>query len=212
MKSSSVTRRLGRGLVWSVALLMVGCTSTRITNAWQDPQWKGTAFHRMFVMGVSTEPGVRRTYETAFTQTLHQAGVEAVPSYTVLPDDGQVPEDKIRAEVKRSGADAMLVTRLVRVERRTSISPGYYMGYPGFGYWGGFYGFYSAAWAVPPTINQYDVVTLETNVWDAQTNRIVWSGMTETSDPSSVNRTADELAHVLVKEMGERGVVPPLRK
>ncbi|HEU4620894.1 MAG TPA: hypothetical protein VFS42_01595 [Burkholderiaceae bacterium] len=204
MRFETISRMLCAGAL----VVLAACSSTRITNAWQDPQWKAEPYRKLLVITVSKEAGIRRTYETVFTDRLREAGVSATPSYTLIAEDGPVSEERIRQEVGKIGADAILMTRLVRTERRTSVSPGYVMGVPAVGYWGGWYGFYSAAWAVPPSYNQYDVVTLETNIWDAKTNKLVWSGTTETVDPASVNQVANELSALLVKEMRERRVIP----
>jgi len=191
-----------------ILVTLVGCASTRITNVWQDPQWNAEPYRKLLVITVSQEAGIRRTYETAFSNQLGAAGLTAVPSYTLIAEDGPVSQERIKKVVAEVAADAILMTRLVRTERRTAVSPGYVMGIPAVGYWGEWYGFYSSAWAVPPVYNQFDVVTLETNVWDATTNKLVWSGTTETTDPASVNQLASELSALLIKEMRERRVIP----
>ena len=49
------------------------------------------------VIGVSKQPSIRRTFEDEFVTQLKVAGVEAVPSYLYIPEDGQVEENRLQA-------------------------------------------------------------------------------------------------------------------
>ena len=81
------------------------------------------------VMGVSTQPSVRRVFEDEFVGELKAAGVGAVASYTVIPQDGKADEATLQQAVREADADGALTTRLVRIETKTQVTPGYY--YPG---------------------------------------------------------------------------------
>ena len=111
------------------------------------------------MVGVSKQPSIRRTFEDEFVAKLKSAGVDAVPSYLFIPEDGQVEEARLQEAVKRGNADAVIITRLVRVEKKTEVSPGFYQPAPAVTL--GYYGGYSAAWLgyyEPPRIYQYDVL------------------------------------------------------
>src|SRR5258705_5075592 len=95
------------------------------------------------VVGVSTQPSLRRTFEDAFVARLKQDGMDAVPSYLYIAEDGPVAEARLQEAVRQANADAALITRLVRVERKTEVTPGYYVPPPApFA----FYPWYTAAW------------------------------------------------------------------
>jgi hypothetical protein len=67
-----------------------------------------------------------------------------VPSYRYIPEDGGAAEARLQEAVRLASADAALVTRLVRVEKRTNVSPGYI--YPAPAVSLGFYDGYAFAW------------------------------------------------------------------
>ena len=90
------------------------------------------------VIGVSKQPSIRRTFEDQFVTKLKAAGVDAVPSYLYIPEDGQVDEGRLQAAVKQAGADAVIITRLVRVEKKTEVSPGFYQPAPALGFYRGY--------------------------------------------------------------------------
>jgi hypothetical protein len=91
-----------------------------------------------------------------------------VPSYQYIPDEGQLEEARLSKAFLAAGADAALITRLVRKEQKTDITPGYYQ--PALG----FYGWYSGGWAgyyEPPSVYQYDVYISETSLYDVRKTR-----------------------------------------
>ena len=187
-----------------VGLLLGACASTQLVNVWKDAQYAGPAFTRILVIGVTKQTGIRRTFEDIFAEQLRQR-VEAVQSYTLIPEDGEVPRERLAQAVEQSGADGVLVTRLLKVDRQTQIYPGTYAG-P----YMGFYGFYSSAWIgfyEPPQIYTYDVVTSETSLFEAKSNRLVWSGTSETFSPRDVRKDTQEFASVIIKALAEQGLI-----
>ena len=153
-------------LAIAVALGFTACAaSTKIVNQWVSPDYTSPRFRKIMVIGVSKQPSIRRTFEDQFVTKLKAAGVDAVPSYLYIPEDGQVDEGRLQAAVKQAGADAVIITRLVRVEKKTEVSPGFYQPAPAIGFYRG----YSAAWVgyyEPPRVYQYDVYISETSLYD----------------------------------------------
>jgi hypothetical protein len=159
------------------------------------------------VIGVTKQAGIRRTFEDIFAEQLRAHHVEGVQSYTLIPEDGEVSQQRLAQAVSASGADGVLVTRLVRVNRETQIYPGTYAGPPFMG----FYGFYSSAWVGfydPPQVYTYDVVTSETSLIDAKVDRVIWSGTTETFSPREVRKDTQEFASLIIKALADQGLIP----
>jgi hypothetical protein len=189
-----------------VAVLLSGCASTRLVNDWKDTRYQGAPLSKVLVIGVTKQTVVRRIFEDAFVRELNAKGVVAVASYTLIPEDGEVPKDRIAQAVAQSGADGLLVTRLVRVERQTRIDPGY-IGPP----YMGFYDYYPFAWGTfyePPMVYSYNVVTWDTSVFDARTNQMIWAGATETVAPKNISKEAGEAASVVVKQLAKSNFLP----
>ncbi|MCZ7565802.1 MAG: hypothetical protein M5U08_20080 [Burkholderiales bacterium] len=192
------------------AALLAGCApSTRLTNAWVDPEYAGPPFRKVLVLAISRESGQRRTFEDEFAAKLRAAGVEAVPGYRLLPEDGEVAREKLAETVRRAGADGAIVTRVLSVDRRTAYSPGYVTVVPSIGYRRDFFGFYGSAWAVtvPPQAYRYDVVVVETNLWRTADGTLVWSGTTQTTDPGELRREIAGYAEVIIGALRERGLI-----
>ena len=194
-------------LAMAVALGLAACAaSTKIVNEWVSPDYTSPRFRKIMVIGVSKQPSIRRTFEDEFVKQLKATGVEAVPSYLYIPEDGQVDEGRLQAAVKQAGADAVIVTRLVRVEKKTEVSPGFYQPAPAFGFYGG----YSAAWMgyyEPPRVYQYDVYTSETSLYDMTKNRLVWAGTVETTAPHDINKEIERYVDTVIDALKSKNIL-----
>jgi len=199
-----------RRLVFVLALALgaTGCASTHIVNEWSHPEYVAPRFNRILVIGVSQQASIRRTFEDAFVARLKATGVDAVPSYRYIPEDGPVDEARLQESVKQANADAAIVTRLVRVETKTRVSPGIYQPAPALTF--GFYPGYADAWLgyyEPPTVYQYDVYTSETSLYDMTRNQLVWSGTVETRAPGDINKEISHYVDTVIKALRSRNLL-----
>jgi hypothetical protein len=187
-----------RFALFVVPLALAACSTVSVSNQWKDPSWAGPPASNVLVLGITKSDTIRRVFEDTFSQQLEAAGVKATASYTQIP-----PGDasaKLGDVIKSSGADALLATRVQRVEQKINVTPSG----PGFG---GFYGWYGAAWASTPDVTQYDVVTLETTVWDARTQKVVWTVTTEGVGTSNIPKAVQDLASTLIPKLKSDGII-----
>lgn len=191
-----------------VALVLAACASTpKLTGSWRDPQFTGPAPAKLMVLGISRSDVHRRVFEDGFSNALRAAGKGGVAAYTELPEQGVIPDERIQAAVRKTGSDAVLTARVIRVDRQVDVRPG--MAPMPYGPYGrGFYGWYGSAWSMSqPDIVQYDVVTIESTLWDMRSGKIVWSGTSETTQTSDVAKLTEGLAQVLIAKMKGDGVL-----
>lgn len=189
-----------------LAIVAIGCSSTKLVNQWENPQYVPARFTRILVIGVSRQTSVRRAFEDEFVARLKAEGVDAVASYLFIPEDGQVDDTRLRQAVRQASADSVLMTRLLRVERKTELTPGYYEPGPALG----FYPWYSAAWLgyyEPPRVYQYDVYISETSLYDVRRSQLVWSGTVQTRAPSDLNKEIQRYAETVVKALKKENVL-----
>jgi hypothetical protein len=194
-----------------LAYLLAACsTAPKIVNTWQDPAYKGPAFKKVMVAGLTEKETSRRVFEDTFCAILREDGVEAVPSYQLLKEHRGYEREVIERVVSEGGFDAIITARVVGVDRETSYSSGYTMAYPSTAYYHDFYGFYNSSWqlyAAPTHAYTYDVVRVETNVYETQKWDLVWTGMTETVDPGEIQHESQKLAQVIMSELKARGLI-----
>ena len=202
---TAIPRAALAALLILLAALLGGCASTSLVNQWKSPEYTGAPMRKVMVVGVTRQPSVRRVFEDEFASKLKAAGVEAIPSYAQIAEDGQADPKVLEEAVAKLGVDGVLVTRLVKRDKETQVSGGYGPVAPM-----GFHGWYSSAWTgyyEPPTVYQYDVVTLETSVYSPQQSKLVWSGTTETFSPQEVKDETANLADIIIGVLRKQGVI-----
>ena len=199
-------RRMAAWLSIGVVLAgLAACASTRLLDTWRDPAFAGPPLKQLLVIGAFKSDLNRRVFEDAFTAALQAANTGAVPSYPTLPESGAIANTRVQAAVRSTGSDAVLVTRVLRVRRDVNVTPAYVA--PGF-YGAGFHGWYGGAYAVMPgDVHVYDVLTIESTLWNMRTDKPVWSGTSEVTAPSNVTDASKELAGVLITKMKADGVI-----
>ncbi|MHA6205389.1 DUF4136 domain-containing protein [Dyella soli] len=183
----------------AIALVLGACNSMSITNQWRDPAWTGPPASNVVVVGISRSDTMRHIFEDTFSQQLQAAGVQAAPSYTQIPA-GNGGAVQLRDLVRASGAQAVLVTRVQRVEQRVNVTPSGPM-------YGGFYGWYGGAWASTPNVTQYDVITLETSVWDPKSEKLIWTVTTQGIGSNDVPKATADLAQTLIPKLKTDGIL-----
>jgi len=206
-RSRETTMLIRRVLMVSAALALAACaSSTTLRDSWYDTAYRGGAFRKVVVLGVASDGAERRTFEDIAVSRLQAAGVDAVPSYRFLPEDGRVPEGRLDEAVRASGADGVWMSRVRSINRRIDV---YQTMVPGSAMWGpGWYGMYTG-WYPMTEVRQYDIALIETSVFDARTRSLVWAGVSETYEPRSVEKDAPGFADVIIKALRERGLLPP---
>ena len=187
-------------------LMLAGCAATELVNQWSNPAYTAPWFKRVMVIAVSRQASIRRNFEDELVAQLKAAGVDAVPSYQYIQDEGQAEEGRLNEAVLKAGADAAIITRLVRREQKTDITPGFYQPAPTFG----FYGWYSSGWVgyyEPPRVYQYEVYTSETSLYDVRKNQVVWTGTAQTTAPGDINKEIRDYAEIMIQALKEKKLI-----
>jgi hypothetical protein len=194
-----------------VALLLAACQTTSIQSAWFDPNFSGGPMKKIAVVAAGTNLSNRRVFEDVFAEKLRAAGVDGVAGWTVIADEARAAEAPFTAAVTKTGAQGMLVVRLLGVDTRTQVSTTMV---PTSAMWGG--SRWGSGWGggafgpsmVPVSeIQQYELAMVETTLYDVATGRVVWAATTQTLNPSSVQREAPGFADVIIGQLSARGLI-----
>jgi hypothetical protein len=200
-----------RALGVAALLLVSACSSTTVVDQWQSPDFKGGPFKRILVVGVTSQAAIRRIFEDEFVRQLRARGTDAVASYTLIPEDGQVERPRLERAVKEAGADGVIVARVVKVEQKTQVVPGT-PAFPGFGT--DIYGFYGTGWggvwtgyASPPVVFQYEEVRAETKLFDASSGALVWAAQSDVFAPTDARKDSADFASRIIAALASRKLI-----
>jgi hypothetical protein len=188
--------------------------SSKVVTSWRNPEAPATKFHRVLALGLSQKTSIRADFEDALATQLEANGLTAVAGNTILlrPEGTQLDLNYLRGQVRDNQIEAVVVSRLLKVENKVTYVPGgpMFMPYP---YYGTFYGYYGSVYPVvysPDYLREEKKVRIETNLYlvTEPDGILVWTGVTDTFDPKNVHKAINGLVSLIVKQMQSDGVLP----
>ena len=198
-------------LALSASLLFFSCATTKITETWKDDGYRGAPFSDLFVIGVAKEENTRRSFENKFVEKLKAAGVQAVASSSVMPSDQKIEKAAILAAIEKLDIDAVLITRLISFKEEEIRSPSTSeYGRPD-DYQGRYSSDYSTAYGYSRQPAQYTTsvrVGLETKLYDAGTEKLIWAATSKTANPKSNIKLFDSVIEALVQDLKKNKLLP----
>jgi hypothetical protein len=184
-----------------IALLFTACATTELNSVWKDPSYQARPA-KIMVIGVAKNPLNRRIFEDEFVSQLKARGTDAIASYTVLPDKQQDDREAIAAKVKELGADTILITRLVSKKIVQTYVPGStYFPPPFYGNWPDYYGYGYRYMYTPGYIAQDEYAVIETNLYEAKSDKLIWAASSETGISDSNQGIIQSYIGVMVRNM-----------
>jgi hypothetical protein len=193
-----------------LGLLLAGCASTTLRSAWYDSSFTGPPMKRILVVGVTGNLTDRRVFDDLFAKALNDAGVLGLPGYQFV-DVANASTEVFDAGVAKSGADGLLLVRLLNVDTRTQVTTTMVpaRSAPGFtarSAWGPTWG---PVWYAVPDVRQFQVANVEATLFETQMHQPIWSATTETMNPTAIAAETPGFARLIIAQLAARGLIPP---
>ncbi len=185
------------------------CSSTtQIKSSWGEAE-KEVAIgklNKVLVVALFKNETSNRTAEDQMVKYLGGKGVVSYDYFNANFNrkDAAVIQDKIRAD----GFDGAVTMRLIDVDKEVTYVPGNISTYPRYFY--SFSDYYFRSFNYYQTAGNYvntKTYTVETNVYSIKENKIIWTGLTETTNPDGVEKMTAEIAKVIFNKMMKQGFI-----
>ncbi len=187
------------------AMLIASCAGTKLTRSQVGPAFQGAPVSNILVIAVTKQPENRRLFEQKFVVQLKQAGVDAVSSMKAvpMPSDLKLEKSAILAAVGKYGADAVIITHLKGKTEQEILTRS---SYDGLGFYNNYGRIYNYAHDPGYARTQTDV-QLETNLYDVETEKLLWSGQSTSMDIDSRKQVIDEVIQVVIRDLQKHGII-----
>lgn len=180
-----------------LAVLLCSCAATSIKQTWKSPLYQGGPVTRAAVLAIDQRPLLRQGFENRFSSQLKKYGVKPITTYDLMTLT-EINSDKKAAGARllADGADSLITLRLVDTATYyRETRPGGALFAPittGIETYG-WYDYYSVAYMdMSPTFGNLKVtVFLEANLFDLQTGKRLWSGLSETVIKENTDAVAE---------------------
>ena len=90
--------------------IFVACASTKFSAVWKDETYQGRP-EKVLVINAFPSPATRRLFEEEFVKALKDRRIDAVVSYTAMPDPIVSDMNAIAAQANAVGADTVLINK-----------------------------------------------------------------------------------------------------
>ena len=211
-----MVRRIVLLLLVAAGMVLGACSSTSITGSWKNPDFTGKV-EQVYVIGIAKQETTRRIFEDEFSKQLAVLGVTGMPSYTDLKINEETNQDLIAAKMKANGVDAVLMARAVSSRTEQVVNPGYVSG-PAYGrgyyypdpYYRHYGGYYARSYDIvyqPATVSEFQIVTIEANLYSAASGELIWSAQLETVVEANLSSLINDFIKVVTRDLREKGLL-----
>ncbi len=196
-------------IVLLVSVMLTSCgSSTHITGSWIDPKVPSPKFDKVLVIALVQNESTRRIIED------HVASYSPkfMTSFNSLPTKASFEnEEVIKSVVSKNNVDAVLTYKLVDKTTEESYVSGsytpYYPYYGGLGFYGGYYPMMYNNFYTPGYYTQSTYYFVEVNVFNVESNKLVWSGITKSYEPHNIEKVIDDISQAAIERMKQDGLV-----
>ena len=205
-------------LLISMTGLLLSCgTSQRVLNSWVNKEAvKGKDYKKIFVIALTENQAARNIVETDLGNALEGLGLATVKSSNVFPTtfskEAAPKKEEIISKVKELGCDLVFTVSLLDSKTETRYVPGTatYAPYPSYGYYRGFgpyYNYYSPTIYEPGYYTTDKTFYIEANLFDSDSESILWSIQSSTYNPSSLKDFSASYSKLIVFQASEDGLI-----
>ena len=192
-------------LLISATFLFASCTTTTVmTNVWKDKAYQGKP-QKIAVIMVAKSPDMRNLFEDRFSGELDARGNNAFQSYTIIPMEQLRDKELVKSKIRSSGADTVLISRLVDTKTIESYNPGLIYVVPDSYY--GWWGYYDIVFADYGYTGDVRVAYIETNLYDVKTEKLIWSGHSKTERTEGEQELITAFIKVMIKKLASDKII-----
>lgn len=199
-----------------IALILIvnSCSSSKITSTWKDENSTAKQYSKILVLGLIREAdrSIQVNMENHFVGDLKDLGYNAVSSLDEYGPKSFENMDEATAlsKLKNSGIDAVITIVLLDKQKERKYVPGN-MYYSPYGY------YYNRFWGYRTVLYQriyepgYYVTDTkyfwESNFYDMNNQKLLYSAQTETFDPANSESMGHEYGLIIAKNLVKQNIL-----
>ena len=193
-------------------LTLVSCSPTKTTISWKKPDYHGSHFTKIAVIGLVGNLAVRQNMEQEVAQELVENGMSATASMNFLPPNAQSKSpniERITRLIKAKGFDAVLIVTLDDVDKERQYVQGRTTYHPHTRYhrFGNYYSTSYHRVRRPGYFTSSTTFYIESNLYDLGSEELVWMTQAKTTDPGSLKSASKSYAKNLTNVMKKEGII-----
>ena len=185
--------------------IAAACSPIKKLEVWKEETYS-THPQKMLLIAIAKRDRTRRQAENVLANQLVKRGLEAIPSYKVLPQEEKLDRQAVEKKVRELGFDSVLVARSISQKEITNHQyGGVILGgtavYSNGGWYGYGYGY---------TYNREydsDYFIISNKLYDVDSERPAWSYLVQIKVDGSRERAINQLIPTIVKQLEASDII-----
>jgi hypothetical protein len=189
-----------------IACFFASCasTTTEMTDVWKDKDYQGKA-QKIVVIMAAKSSNIRDMFENRFVAALEDRGNNAIQSYKIVAMEQLPDRELVKSKIKTTGADTVLVSRLVDTKTVESYMPGQTYNVPNsYNDWGSYYDILFTGNAYTDDIQ---VAYIETNLYNLKTEKLIWSAHSKTERTEGEQQLINTFINIMINKLSSAGII-----
>ena len=196
---------------WAVTLLAaIGCgvassagAGTKLVSSFREPAAGPLKFGKVLVLVIAPHESQMQFGEAVLVGLMKNT--HGTSAHAAMPKDDARDEQKMRAFMAKEAFDGAVTMRLLASGQETTSVAGVYA--PSYT---GFWNYYSYAWPLVTDIGYVHserLFHMETQVYSLKDDKIVWGGITKTTNPKNARQLVEEVAQTVAKDLKKQRLI-----
>jgi len=186
----------------------LAASDPKFTSTWKAPEAAGVSFagKKVAALVISNDHNLRVSGEEALARVLAGRGLQTVATYRMAPAEEMTTPERARPWFERAGVDGIVVLRPVSKDTQVTYSPTMWVTSSYSTLWG----YYGYGWTTvyTPGVSRSDTtLVVETLVYSVPMDKLLWAGVSTTTNPKEAQAFIKQLVDEAVKEMRKQGLV-----
>ena len=189
-------------------MLLTSCSSTKIISSWRMPESHIHINELSKVLIVALLDNEKNRFKAEHQIVKYLKG-KGVVSHDYLTDDfNNKYKDQITKKIKTDGFDGIVLMHLIDIDKERDYAPSQRQyiedDYKGFGdyYLKNNYNYKDSEYYI-----NTQTYVLKTDIYSLKAEKIIWTGITETFEPSGIKKMTNEISKVIYKQMVQEGFI-----
>ena len=179
--------------------VVTACAPIKKLEVWKDEAYSQQP-QKILLIAMAKRDNIRRQSENVLANQLTKKGVEAIPSYKVLPQSEQKPDRQaVEAIVRDLGFDSVLVARSISQKEITNHQYGGVVLGGVAVYDGGWYG-YGYGYTYNREYDS-DYFIVSTKLYDVDSEKPAWSYLAQVKVDGSKEKAVNQLIPTIVEQL-----------
>lgn len=180
----------------------------KFTSTWNAPEASSVSFvgRKVAALVMSSDQNLRISGEEQLVRDLDARGAQGVASYRLIPQEELTDGDRAKPWFERAGVEGVVALRPVKAEVERTYAPSVWTTTSYSTLWG-YYGYGWTSVYSPGGMREDSLLVVEALVYSVPMNKLLWGGVSTTTNPKSAQAFIKELVGEAVKEMKKKNIV-----